>query len=194
MGLAVMILGLAVFLGSHAFVTMRPQRAAVIARVGEGPYKGLFSLISLVGIVLIGWGFAHYRSTGYIDIWSPPAWTRHLTLLLVWPAIVCIFAAYIPGDIKRALKHPMLVGVKLWALAHLISNGDLGSIILFGSILGWAVFDRITLKHRTDPGGLPVPVGGRRNDFFAVAVGTLVYFALGFWFHPWVIGVPVFKG
>jgi uncharacterized membrane protein len=194
MGLAVMILGLAVFLGSHAFVTMRPQRAAVMARVGEGPYKGLFSLISLVGIVLIGWGFAHYRSTGYIDIWSPPAWTRHVTLLLVWPAIVCIFAAYIPGDIKRVLKHPMLVGVKLWALAHLISNGDLGSIILFGSILGWAVFDRITLKHRTDPGGPPVPVGGRRNDFFAVAVGTLVYFALGFWFHPWVIGVAVFKG
>jgi len=194
MGLAVMILGLAVFLGSHAFVTMRPQRAAVIARVGEGPYKGLFSLISLVGIVLIGWGFAHYRSTGYIDVWSPPVWTRHVTLLLVWPAIVCIFAAYIPGDIKRVLKHPMLVGVKLWALAHLISNGDLGSIILFGSILGWAVFDRITLKHRTDPGGPPVPVGGRRNDFFAVAVGTLVYFALGFWFHPWVIGVPVFKG
>jgi uncharacterized membrane protein len=194
MGLAVMILGLAVFLGSHAFVTMRPQRAAVVARVGEGPYKGLFSLISLVGIVLIGWGFAHYRSTGYIDIWSPPAWTRHVTLLLVWPAIVCIFAAYVPGDIKRVLKHPMLVGVKLWALAHLISNGDLGSIILFGSILGWAVFDRITLKHRTDPGGPPVPVGGRRNDFFAVAVGTLVYFALGFWFHPLVIGVPVFRG
>jgi uncharacterized membrane protein len=194
MGLAVMILGLAVFLGSHAFVAMRPQRAAVIARVGEGPYKGLFSLVSLVGIVLIGWGFAHYRSTGYIDIWSPPAWTRHVTLLLVWPAIVCIFAAYIPGDIKRVLKHPMLVGVKLWALAHLISNGDLGSIILFGSILGWAVFDRITFKHRTDPGGPSVPVGGRRNDFFAVAVGTLVYFALGFWFHPWVIGVPVFKG
>jgi uncharacterized membrane protein len=194
MGLAVMILGLAVFLGSHAFVTMRPQRAAVIARVGEGPYKGLFSLISLVGIILIGWGFAHYRSTGYIDIWSPPAWTRHVTLLLVWPAIVCIFAAYIPGDIKRVLKHPMLVGVKLWALAHLISNGDLGSIILFGSILGWAVFDRITLKHRKDPGGPLVPVGGRRNDFFAVAVGTLVYFALGFWFHPLVIGVPVFRG
>jgi uncharacterized membrane protein len=194
MGLAVMILGLAVFLGSHAFVAMRPQRAAVIARVGEGPYKGLFSLVSLVGIVLIGWGFAHYRSTGYIDIWSPPAWTRHVTLLLVWPAIVCIFAAYIPGDIKRVLKHPMLVGVKLWALAHLISNGDLGSIILFGSILGWVVFDRITLKHRKDPGGPLVPVGGRRNDFFAVAVGTLVYFALGFWFHPWIIGVPVFKG
>jgi uncharacterized membrane protein len=193
MGLAIMILGLAVFLGSHVFVTLRPQRAAVVARLGEGPYKGLFSLVSLVGIVLIAWGFAHYRATGWIDIWSPPPWTRHVTLLLVWPAIICIVAAYIRGDIMRVLKHPMLVGVKLWALAHLISNGDLGSIILFGSILAWAVFDRITLKRRSDPGAPPFPVGGRRNDFFAVALGTLIYFALGFWFHPWAIGVPVFK-
>jgi uncharacterized membrane protein len=193
MGLAIMILGLAVFIGSHAFVTMRKERAALVARLGEMPYKGLFSLVSLIGIVLIGWGFAHYRSTGYIDIWSPPAWTRHLTLLLVWPAIICVVAAYLPGDIKRLLKHPMLVGVKLWAVAHLISNGDLGSMILFSAILGWAVFDRITLKRRTDPGGPLLPAGHRRNDFFAVAIGTLVYFALGFWFHPWVIGVPVFK-
>jgi uncharacterized membrane protein len=193
MGLAVMILGLVAFIGSHVFVTMRPQRAEVVKRVGEGAYKGLFSLVALVGIVLIGWGFARYRSMGYIDIWSPPPWTRHVTLLLVWPAIVCVVAAYIPGDIKRVLKHPMLVGVKLWAVAHLISNGDLGSIILFVSILAWAVYDRITLKRRSDPGALPIPIGGRRNDFFAVAVGTVVYFALGFWFHPWVIGVPVFR-
>jgi uncharacterized membrane protein len=193
MGLAIMILGLVVFLGSHVFVTMRPQRAVVVARFGELAYKGLFSLVSLVGIILIGWGFARYRSMGYIDIWSPPAWTRHVTLVLVWPAIICVVAAYIPGDIKRVLKHPMLVGVKLWAVAHLISNGDLGSIILFGSILAWAVYDRITLKRRSDPGAPPIPAGGRRNDFFAVALGTILYFVLGFWFHPWVIGVAVFR-
>jgi uncharacterized membrane protein len=193
MGLAIMILGLVVFLGSHVFVSMRPQRAAVVARLGELAYKGLFSLVSVVGIILIGWGFARYRSMGYIDIWQPPAWTRHVTLLLVWPAIICVVAAYIPGDIKRILKHPMLVGVKLWAVAHLISNGDLGSIILFGSILAWAVYDRITLKRRSDPGAPPIPVGGRRNDFFAVALGTILYFVLGFWFHPWVIGIAVFR-
>jgi uncharacterized membrane protein len=193
MGLAIMILGLVAFLGSHVFVTMRPQRAAVVTRLGELAYKGLFSLVSLVGIILIGWGFARYRSMGYIDIWSPPAWTRHVTLVLVWPAIICVVAAYIPGDIKRILKHPMLVGVKLWAVAHLISNGDLGSIILFVSVLAWAVYDRITLKRRSDPGAPPIPVGGRRNDFFAVALGTILYFVLGFWFHPWVIGVAVFR-
>jgi uncharacterized membrane protein len=188
-----MIIGLAVFLGSHTLVTLRPQRAAVIARVGEGAYKGLFALVSLVGILLIGYGFARYRAAGYIDIWMPPRWTRHVTELLVWPAIIAIVAAYIPGEIKRVLKHPMLAGVKLWAVAHLLSNGDLGSIILFGSILAWAVYDRISLKRRAD---VPAPAvatgGGYRNDFIVVVVGTLFYFVLGFWFHPWVIGVPVF--
>jgi uncharacterized membrane protein len=193
MGLAIMIIGLVVFLGSHTLVTLRPQRTSLIARLGERPYKGLFALVSLVGILLIGYGFGLYRAGGYINIWMPPRWTRHVTELLVWPAMIAIVAAYVPSEIKRVLKHPMLVGVKLWAVAHLISNGDLGSIILFGSILAWAVYDRISLKRRTDA---PVPVvatgGGYRNDFIVVVVGTLVYFVLGFWFHPWVIGVPVF--
>jgi uncharacterized membrane protein len=193
MGLAIMIIGLAVFLGSHTLVTLRPQRTALMARIGEGPYKGLFALVSLVGILLIGYGFALYRANGYIDIWMPPRWTRHVTELLVWPAIIAILAAYIPSQIKRVLKHPMLVGVKLWAVAHLLSNGDLGSIILFGSILAWAVYDRISLKRRTDaPAPAVATGGGYRNDFIVVVVGTLVYFVLGFWFHPWVIGVPVF--
>jgi uncharacterized membrane protein len=192
MGLAIMILGLVAFLGGHAFATYRTERAAVIGRIGEGPYKGLFSLVSLAGIVLIVYGFGLYREAGPIEIWHPPAWTRHVTVALVWPAAICVVASYIRGDIQRVLKHPMLVGVKLWALAHLIANGDLGGIILFGSILAWAVFDRITLKRRTDPGAPAIPSGGRRNDIIAVVVGTLLYLALGFWFHPYVIGLPVF--
>jgi uncharacterized membrane protein len=192
MGLAIMILGLAVFIGAHVLVTLREQRAGVIARLGEGPYKGLFSLVSLIGIVLIAYGFARYRAAGMIEVWYPPTWMRHITVLLMWPAVVCVVAAYIPGEIKRVLKHPMLVGVKLWALAHLLSNSDLGSIILFGSILGWAVFDRISLKRRSDPGAPQIPSGGRGNDVLAVIVGTLLYLALGFWFHPYVIGAPAF--
>jgi uncharacterized membrane protein len=192
MGLAIMIFGLAVFTGAHAFVTRRDQRAALIGRIGEGPYKGVFSLLSIVGVLLIAWGFARYRATGWIDVWYPPLWTRHIVVALMWVASVCLVAAYSPGKIKATLKHPMLVGVKIWAAAHLIANGDLGSIILFGTILGWAVFDRISLKHRSDPGGPGVPVGGWGNDVIAVIVGTLVYLALGFWFHPLVIGVPAF--
>ena len=192
MGLAVLLLGLAVFLGAHVFVTRRAARAALIGRIGEWPYKGLFALVSILGLALIVWGFADYRASGPIMVWSPPAWTRHLTVALMWPATICVTAAYIQGDIKRILKHPMLVGIKLWAAAHLIANGDLGAIILFGSVLAWAVYDRITLKRRSDPGAPPIPIGGRTNDFIAVVVGTILYLALGFVFHPLVIGVPVF--
>jgi uncharacterized membrane protein len=192
MGLAIMIIGLAVFILPHVFTTRRDSRAAVIGLIGEGPYKALYSVVAVVGVILIGWGFARYRATGWIDLWYPPDWTRHVTVALTWPAIIFVVAAYIPGNIKRALKHPMLVGVKLWAVAHLISNGDLGSIVLFGAILAWAVFDRISLKRRGDPGVPAIPGAGWRNDMVALVVGTLVYLGLGFLFHPLVIGVPVF--
>ena len=159
MGLAVEILGLVIFLGAHVFVTMRDERAALIARLGEWPYRGLFALVSTVGIVVVAYGFAEYRAAGPIMLWYPPAWTRHIVVILMWPASIMVAAAYIRGNIQRRLKHPLLVSVKTWAFAHLCANGDLGGIILFGSVLAWAVFDRITLKRRADPGAPPIPVG-----------------------------------
>ena len=192
MVLALEILGLIVLLGVHVFVTMRDRRAALVSRIGEWPYRGLFSLASIVGILLIAYGFAAYRAAGMITVWNPPSWTRHIVELLMWPASIMVAAAYIPGNIKRVLKHPMLAGVKTWAFAHLCANGDLGGMILFGSVLAWAVYDRITLKHRTDPGGPPIPIGGTRNDIIAIVVGTIIYLALGFVFHPVVVGVPAF--
>jgi uncharacterized membrane protein len=190
--MGLLVVGLAAFIGAHVFVTLRAQRAAVIARIGEWPYKWIMGLVSLVGIILIGYGYGQYRATGWIDVWSPPRWTFYVTQLLMWPASICVVAAYIRGDIWRTLKHPMLVGVKTWAVAHLISNGDLGSIVLFGSFLAWAVYDRITLKRRSDPGAPPIPAGGRRRDWIAIAVGTVLYLALGLVFHPVVVGIPVF--
>src|SRR5882762_10782625 len=192
MGLAILVLGLIAFLGAHVFVTLRAPRAALVKRIGEWPYKGLMSVVSLAGLILIGYGFGQYRATGWVDVWSPPRWTFYITQILMWPASICVVAAYSRGNIWRALKHPMLVGVKTWAVAHLISNGDLGSIVLFGSFLAWAVYDRITLKRRSDPGAPPIPIGGRTNDIIAVVVGTILYLALGFVFHPLVIGKPVF--
>ena len=191
MGLAILILGLAIFIGTRVFVSLRGHREQLIARIGAGPYKGLFSLVSILGVVLAAYGFALYRRTGLIPVWSPPDFMRHLAEALMWPAFVLVAAAYIPGTIKKTLKHPMLVGVKLWAFAHLISNGDLGGIVLFGSFLGWAVYDRISLKRRADPGAPPIPVGGWKNDAVAVVVGTLIYLAVGLVFHP-LAGVPVF--
>jgi uncharacterized membrane protein len=192
MGLAVLVLGLIVFLAPHALTMARGARAGIIARTGEVPYKLLYSLVSIIGIALIAWGYGEYRATGWIQVWNPPAFMRHVTVALMWPSIVCIAAAYSPGHIKKTLKHPMLVGVKLWAFAHLLANGDLGSIVLFGSILAWAVIDRISLKRRKDPGAPPIPIGGWKNDGVAVIAGTIVYLALGFLFHPLVIGVPAF--
>jgi uncharacterized membrane protein len=192
MGLTVEILGLVIFLGVHVFATMRNRRAALVQWIGEWPYKGLFSLVSIGGIVLIGYGFAWYRAAGLIVLWYPPGWTRYIVDGLMWPASILLTAAYIPGFIKRAVKHPMLASVKTWAVAHLCANGDLGGVILFGSVLLWAGCDRITLKYRSDPGAPPIPVGGIKNDIGAVVIGTLIYLALGFVFHPVVIGVPAF--
>lgn len=192
MGLLVLILGLLVFAGGHVFVTRRKARAAVIERFGEVPYKIVFSVFAIVGIVLMTWGFARYRATGPVELWPTSTGMRHLTSLLMWFSVVLVTAAYIPGEIKRRVKHPMLAGVKLWAVAHLLTNGDLGSILLFGGILGWAVYDRVSLKSRTDSGAPPIPVGGWKNDVAAVLVGTLVFVALGYLFHPLIIGVPVF--
>jgi uncharacterized membrane protein len=185
----ILILGLLLFLGIHMFSTLRTTRAAVIGRLGEGPYKGLYSLLSAVGLVLIVWGFSRYRRAGYIEIWNPPFAVFHpIALVLVWFAFVALVAAYAPpSKIKATLRHPMLVGVKAWALAHLLVNGDLGSMVLFGALLAWAVYDRIAVKRRGDTGAPPVARFGR-NDAIVVALGTVVYFAI-LWLHDSLIGV-----
>jgi uncharacterized membrane protein len=191
--MTILILGLIVFIGAHAFTMARQPRAEAIARLGEGPYKGLYSLVSLTGLVLIGWGFGDYRAGGYTQVWNPPVWTRHLAVVLVWPAFVAFAAAYLPGRIKGALKHPMLAGLKIWALAHLLANGDLGSLLLFGGLLAWAVAARISTKRRDevlDHGGPVAAPAGSRNDLLAIAIGTAAYLAFLFWLHPLLIGVP----
>jgi len=191
MGLLVMILGLILFFGVHTLTTQRKQRAQVIAAIGEGGYKIGYALASAIGLALIIWGFALYRATGWINVWNPPTALRHIAVALMLPAVILVVASYIRGRIYTTLKHPMLTGIKLWAAAHLLANGDLGSIILFGAFLAWAVFDRISLKRRPDAGAPPIPVGGPGNDLIAIAVGVVAYLALAFAFHPVVIGVPV---
>jgi uncharacterized membrane protein len=190
-GLLVMIVGLALFFGVHSLTTQRELRARVIASTGEGGYKIAYSLISAAGLALIVWGFARYRATGWVDIWYPPTAFKHITMALMLPAVILFVASYIRGRIYTTLKHPMLTGIKLWAASHLLANGDLGSIVLFGSFLAWAVYDLISLKHRSDAGAPPIPVGGPTNDLIAIGVGAVAYLALAFAFHPVVIGVPV---
>ena len=136
MGLLILVLGLAVFFATHIFVTFRDARAAAMARLGQNGYRGLFALVSIVGLALIVWGYGQYHAHALIPVWSPPAFMRHITVGLMLFAVIFFTAAFIPSHIKAKLKHPMLAGVKTWALAHLLSNGDLGSILLFGIVPG----------------------------------------------------------
>src|SRR5258705_10082938 len=163
MGLLVMILGLVLFFGVHTLTTQRELRATVVGSMGESGYKIGYALASVAGLALVTWGFANYRATGWIDVWNPPTAFKHITVALMLPAVILVVASYIRGRIYTTLKHPMLAGVKLWAAAPLLANGDLGSIILFGSFLAWAVFDRISLKHPADAGGPPRSGRGPRH-------------------------------
>ncbi|KAA2244005.1 NnrU family protein [Salinarimonas soli] len=195
--MTLLILGLILFLGTHAFTMARGPRERLIARLGEGPYKGGYSLLSLAGLVLVGAGYDAYRAGGYIPVWNPPFWFGHISLLLMLAAFILFVAAYVPGRIKATVKHPMLAGVKVWALAHLLANGDLGSMLLFGSFLAWAVAARINVKHRSIASqhlGPAVAAGGLRNDLMAVGIGTAAYLAFAVWLHPWLIGVNVLPG
>src|SRR5258708_34655400 len=126
MGLTFLILGLVLFLGGHVFVSRRAQRTKFIERFGDSTYKWVISLVSAGGILVIGWGFAQYRATGWVDIWYPPSWTRHVTVALVWPAMICIMAAFPPGRSKKAPEHPRVGGGQLWAGGAPFSDGHPG--------------------------------------------------------------------
>ena len=194
MGLLILMLGIVVFLGAHTFITAREMRAAVMKQFGS-LYWPAFAITSLIGVVLIAWGFSIYRQTGWIDVWSPPRFMRHITISLMWVSTILVLAAYLPGHIKKWTKHPLLAAVKIWAFAHLLSNGDLGSILLFGSFLAWCVYARIALKRRAAAGQITTTLAVERgwtNDAVVLAVGTFIYLAIGYVFHPGMIGVPVF--
>jgi uncharacterized membrane protein len=185
-----LILGIIIFLGAHTFTTLRENRQGVVDSVGLNVYKGLHGLVSLIGFVLICVGFSHYRAGGLIPVWTPPAGMRHLTILLMWFAFVSIAAmGPSPSRIRGWLRHPMLVAIKIWALAHLLANGDLGGILLFGSFLAWAVYDRIAVKRRGDLGAARV-VSFTRTDAVILIVGTIAWIAMMF-LHPYLIGVSV---
>jgi uncharacterized membrane protein len=185
--MTLLLLGIAIFLGVHLLPAFPELRERLIARLGQNGYRGLFSLVSALGFVLIVWGFAR---APFLQVWSPPSWTRYVAMVLMLPVFILLIAAYLPGKIKEMVKHPFLVAIKTWALAHLIANGDLASIILFGSFLAYAVIDRIALKHRPGPehgmiGGIaPSP----RNDVIAVVGGLALYVVFLVWLHPLLIG------
>jgi uncharacterized membrane protein len=185
---SVLIAGLILFFATHSVSIVNSSwRDRVAARIGEGPWKGIYSLVAIAGFVLIVWGYGLARQDPTI-LYIPPVWLRHVALLLLVFVFPLLLAAYLPGRIKTVTKHPMLVATKLWAFAHLLANGTLADVLLFGSFLAWAVADRISMKHREQrpiPGAPP----SKWNDAVAVVVGLALYVAFVLRLHVWLFGV-----
>ncbi len=186
--MSILVLGLVAFFLVHSIsIANRPWRDRMVARVGEMPWKGLYSLFAIVGLALIVYGYGLARPAPIV-LYDGPAWLGHLALLLLVPVFPLLIAAYLPTRIRAAVEHPMLVAVKLWALAHLLVNGTVADVLLFGSFLVWAVADRIALEHR-QPQRIPVAPETWRYDAIAVA-GGLAGYALFVWrIHHWLTGV-----
>jgi uncharacterized membrane protein len=186
--MALFIVGLVLFLGIHSVAIVAPAWRDAQAARNEGAWKGIYSLISMASFVLLLYGYGIARQSPVV-VWSPPAGLRHLALLLMVPVFPLLIAAYMPGRIKALARHPMLLAVKFWALAHLLANGTLVDMILFGAFLLWAVLDRIAVKKRPVPRAVPGAPPSARNDVIALAVGLALYAVFVLWAHRWLIGV-----
>ncbi|MGE6699017.1 NnrU family protein [Hyphomonas sp. NPDC076900] len=186
-----LILGIIIFFGAHLFSAFRSRAPGkdLKAKLGYGPYMGLYSLVSAVGLGLMIWGFGAARPAPIL--YTPPTGLAHLNLALMLPAMILLAAAYLPtGRIKKAVKHPMLAAVKIWALGHLLANGEINSVLLFGSFLAYGVIDRIAVKKRGDIGPGPDAPVSAIGDVGAVVIGAGAYVAILLWLHPILFGMP----
>ncbi|OGB19636.1 MAG: NnrU family protein [Burkholderiales bacterium RIFCSPHIGHO2_12_FULL_67_38] len=194
-----LVLGLVLFLGVHTVSIVSPTgRNQLAQRMGEPTFKGLYALVAFVGLGLIVWGYGLAREAPVL-LYAMPAGFRHLAALLMLPVFVLLFAAYLPGRIRSVTKHPMLLAVKLWALAHLlaqsVTGGTLADVLLFGGFLLWAAADRVSLKRRAAAGllrSLPLGPARARNDAIALVGGLVVYVVFVLWLHAWLFGVRPF--
>ncbi len=191
--MTVLLLGLLIFLGGHSVrIVAEPWRVAQIARWGLQAWKGAFTLLALVGLVLIVWGYGLARGQTLV-LWAPPVWTRHLASLLTAVSFVLFAAANVPGNhFKAAVGHPMVLGVQIWAVAHLIAKGTLAAVVLFGAFLVWAVVDFLSARRRDREAGTRYPAGALAGDAVTVVAGLAVWALFAFLLHGWLIGVRPF--
>jgi uncharacterized membrane protein len=186
-------LGLVVFLGAHLLPLQLEFRAALRDRFGATPYMLWFTLASLIGLILIIYGYGQVQGMPAKNpvLWAPPIWSRHLLWLLMWPAFVLLAAAYTPSRIRDRVGHPMLLATIVWATGHLLANGTVAAVLLFGSFLAWAVADLVSVRRRGTRGPLGARKGTLNGDLLAIGVGTAAYVFMLLWGHAWLIGVPV---
>jgi len=186
--MTLLITGLIIFFAVHSVAMVADGwRQRMIGKIGEWTWKGLYSLIAAIGLALIIWGYALARQTPVV-LYVPPEWLRYMALILLVPVFPLLLSTYLPGRIQAAARHPMLVATKLWAFAHLLVNGTLADVLLFGAFLVWAVADRISLKHRAEPWVPRLPLSAA-NDVIAVFGGLGIYVAFTLWLHTLLIGV-----
>ena len=185
-----LVAGLVVFLGLHSLrIVADGWRAALVSQMGAGAFKGAYSVLSLVGFFLIIYGFGVARETPVV-LWMPPVGMRHATSLLTLIAFVLLVAAYVPGNgIKARVHHPMVLGVKTWALAHLLANGQLVHLLLFGGFLLWAVADDASLRARDRQAGKTYAAGTLGRTVLTVVLGVLAWAVFAFKLHGWLIGI-----
>jgi len=189
--MAIFLLGLLIFLGIHSVsIVNESWRNRMVVVIGEWPWKGVYSLVSLVGFVLIIWGYGLSRIDSF-DLYTPPLWLHYISLLLLLPVFPLLLAAYLPGRIKSLTRHPMLLATGFWAVGHLLANGSSVNVILFGSILAWTVVDRLSVENR-EPRPIPGAPPSRLNDIIALVVGIGLYLIFLFWLHDLLIGVSPF--
>ena len=188
-----LILGLTIFLTTHSIrIFADGWRMRTIARVGLNPWKGGYSLISIAGFVLLAWGYGQARLELAV-LYDPPAFMRHIAGLLMLISLVLVAAAYVPANhIKPAVGHPMVAGVTVWAFAHLLSNGRLADVVLFGAFLTWAIVDFIAARKRDRAAGTVYPAGQAMRTALVVAAGVGVWAAFVYRLHFWLIGVTPF--
>jgi uncharacterized membrane protein len=188
-----LIFGLVLFLGAHsARILAGDWREAQIARFGEMRWKGMHSLVSAIGLGLIVWGYGMARLDTAV-FWGTPVWARHLAALSTLPAFILLVAAYVPGShIKAAIGHPMVAGVKIWALVHLLANGKLSGVILFGAFLVWAIVDFVSARRRDRVAGRSYPALGWSRDAAVVVIGLVAWALFALYGHAWLIGVKPF--
>lgn len=186
----VLILGLLIFLGVHSLRLFADDwRNRQLARLGERRWKGLYALVSLIGFVLIVWGFGLARQHPTL-LYVPPLALRHLNALFTLVAFVLVAAAYVPRNhLKAKFGHPMLLGVKTWAFGHLLATGMLHDVVLFGAFLLWAVALFIVSRRRDRAAGTTYPAGTLRGDVLAVVIGIAAWAAFTLWLHLRLIGV-----
>lgn len=191
--MSVLVAGLVLFLGLHSLrIFADGWRNAQVARLGEKPWKGLFALASLVGFVLIVYGYGLARQSPVV-LYTPPVWSRHVAALLMLPAFILIVAGNMRGTkMKAAVGHPMLLGTKVWAFGHLLANGTLADVVLFGSFLVWAIADYASARRRDRLAGVVYRPGAISRDVLAVVIGVVAWAVFGFWLHGPLIGVRPF--